>query len=189
MKLITGFGLIAFFWLALWGGFVAFNEYVLKSGTEVLFYIEQRDPRDFFKGDYVQLQFDINQIKLPEGTSISQGAVVYVSLVKNADGCYDSTGISTTRPAGLFIKGKVTFFINELARLPKRETVTTGPQGVWVDYGIERFYIRENTGAAIEKAVREGVAEGKRLKARVMIDRWGRPLIKGLILKSGEISI
>ena len=56
------FVIIAIFWLVIIGGFVAYKEFTLKTGDEILLKTLPVDPRDLFRGDYVILRYEIGTI-------------------------------------------------------------------------------------------------------------------------------
>ena len=62
MKRKNIFLLIGIFWLIIIGGFVAYQEFTLKTGQEVLLKVQPVDPRDLFRGDYVVLRYDITRV-------------------------------------------------------------------------------------------------------------------------------
>ncbi len=51
------FYLIVVFWLLIFSGFIAYKEYTLRTGTEVILKTMPVDPRDLFRGDYVTLNY------------------------------------------------------------------------------------------------------------------------------------
>src|ERR1700741_4829893 len=64
---------------------------ILREGTEITLQTRPVDPRDFLRGDYVTLSYDISAVpagewkgKLPQ----TRAPIVYVKLAPNADGFY-----------------------------------------------------------------------------------------------------
>jgi len=51
----TIFILLAVFWLIIIGGFIGFKEYTLRTGQEVVLKTVPIDPRDLFRGDYINV--------------------------------------------------------------------------------------------------------------------------------------
>jgi uncharacterized membrane-anchored protein len=120
--------LIIAFWVVVIGGFVAYKEFTLRTGTPVLLKTEPVDPRDMFRGDYIILNYDISRM---DTAGIASGSSVYVGLVPEGD-YHVASGIWTEQPEGLFIKGT----LKDNGR---------------IEYGIESFFIPEGTGNSITR--------------------------------------
>lgn len=99
----TVFAIIALQALILCGMFVkAF--YPLYSGQEIKLKTIPRDPRDWFRGNYVDLAYNYSQLdiaKLPNDLDTSQvysfGDELYLSL-KEENGLYEPAGLWTEKP-------------------------------------------------------------------------------------------
>lgn len=121
------------------------------------------DPRDLFYGDFVYLNLAISEVPKEDlqkdvqqvleereneqytfwggGSSIT----VYTILEKQGD-TYTAKEISLTKPkSGLYIKGKIPYYWGD-----------TSSSTVKVDYGLDRYYVEENTGKQLELAAQEG---------------------------------
>ena len=64
---------------------LAFSQQLkIQNGVEMYFKLEPRDPRDPFRGDYVELRYEINTVKFTRYSSYPEvpkvGEEVYVSL-------------------------------------------------------------------------------------------------------------
>jgi uncharacterized membrane-anchored protein len=135
----------------------------LWLGETVLLQVQPLDPRDWFRGDFVILNYDINRIGpdrvegLREDYGMADDHPVYVTLEKAPDGKHWRAGkASIHRPAsGKYIRGKYT-------------------RGM-LRFGIEAYYVQEGTGPRYEQASREG-----RLSAEVALTSWGQATLQGL---------
>jgi len=129
---------------------------ILRDGTEVLLKVEPVDPRDLLRGDYVILRYEISSIPVrlvlnrPDGSFTSHEGDVFVRLKKDADGYWRAVSANldapSTPPPGageIDIKGHVG------AGWTLGEGASVG-----ADYGIERFYVPEGEGRAIEQDMR-----------------------------------
>lgn len=58
------------------------NAHILKTGTKVLLETVPVDPHDIFRGEYARLGYKISTVELPESSSLKEGSIVYVSLIK-----------------------------------------------------------------------------------------------------------
>ena len=157
---------------------------LLAGGREIELAIRPVDPRDLFKGDYVQLALDITQLDpklfiagqvLEPGRPGDQGRAeaqrtIFVTLEQQADQSWHPAAVSRLLPAGL----------------PANRIVLRGRTHPWnpnaVAYGLERYYVPEGTGGHIE-----GLARASKLSAIVAVDRSGRAAIKGLVHEGKRI--
>lgn len=140
----------------------------LAFGQEVKLATVPFDPRDFFRGDYVELSFEIENVsaglispsllaKLNEEDDNDDyrpdGEMdVYVSLKPDESGIYNAALVSDVSGApggGVYVRGKL-----EKYSYPNR----SGTGIIRIDYGnnLSRFYVKENTGPELEDAARKG---------------------------------
>ena len=142
---------------------------VLAFGQEVKLLTVPFDPRDVFRGDYVELRFAIEDIdsdiispnllsKLNENREKRINETeVYVSLKPDDAGISKAVLVSDTPPANdIYIRGKINRRANR------------------INYGnnLSRYYVRENTGLELEEAARKGQihASAKVLKGYIVLD-------------------
>ena len=162
---------------------------ILMFGEEVRLATVPFDPRDLFRGDYVALRFAVEEIPLASFDVVSGGRAAsrgtggpepaemklakdwYVSLERDTSGIFSPEGVGTSPPVGRpYLRGKF--------RAASRGSVARLDFGP----GLERFYLRENTGRALEDAARKG-----RIEAIVRVWR-GMPVIVSLDVKPREPS-
>ncbi|TCS83847.1 GDYXXLXY domain-containing protein [Tepidibacillus fermentans] len=140
-------------------------------GEEILLKTKPLDPRDLFRGDYVSLRYEINDVpfnlfpeELKSGKEFSKfrDKDLYAILQRKGN-FYTVEKISFTKPNHpYYLKAKVNLYgpLNEMSA-----------QNVYVDYQIDRYFVPENTGEDLEKQAREG-----NLVAKVKV--WhGYPLL------------
>lgn len=129
---------------------------VLREGKEVLLKVEPIDPRDLLRGDYVRLNYEIRDVPVdivtnaPSEEFLTEEAPVFVRLSKGEDGYWRPDSASLGQPASSPQAGEVDI----------RGTVSKGwrikPGGsLNVKYGIDRYYVPEGEGRAIEADMRE----------------------------------
>ena len=159
---------------------------ILMFGEEVRLATVPFDPRDLFRGDYVALRFAVEEIPLASFDVVSGGRAAsrgtggpepaemklakdwYVSLERDTSGIFSPEGVGTSPPVGRpYLRGKF--------RAASRGSVARLDFGP----GLERFYLRENTGRALEDAARKG-----RIEAIVRVWR-GMPVIVSLDVSPG----
>ncbi|BCH25213.1 membrane protein [Mesorhizobium sp. L-8-10] len=151
---------------------------LLRAGTEVLLRIQPVDPRDLLRGDYVSLRYDIDRIpaaiitNIPPGASTTEAGPLFVRLKKGTDGFWEAASASfgappatPPGPGDADIRGDVA------AGWSLDQAAFVDP-----DYGIDRFYLPEGEGRAIENDMRE-----RPFAMRVAIGRDGTAQIKALM--------
>jgi uncharacterized membrane-anchored protein len=122
------------------------------------------DPTDLFYGDYVTLNYEMNQPKpnLWKGSKpVQNGEAVYVVLQPELE-IYHATAVYPDKPS---LHG------NEV--LIRGRMVYSGDDFMRIDYGLERYYLPEGTGADLEK-------KRGNLIVRVKIAPWGQMKIASL---------
>jgi uncharacterized membrane-anchored protein len=151
---------------------------VLRAGTEVTLQTRPVDPRDFLRGDYVVLNYDISSV--PAGALQGQPADgrrphVYVKLAPRPDGVYEAQSVHAERvPTSgrdVLIRGRVRWGSN--CGSSRREFCDR----LQLNYGIERYFVPEGEGREIESARNQG-----KVQIVVAVTGSGRATIKRLLL-------
>jgi uncharacterized membrane-anchored protein len=129
---------------------------ILRDGREVMLEVLPVDPRDLLRGDYVRLAYNISSVPIEIFEPVSPGSgdletdTVFVRVKAGADGIWRPVRARFGEPPQsargadeVDIRG-ATFVRN-----------ISNAKFVTVDYGIERFYLPEGEGKAIEGNLRE----------------------------------
>jgi len=146
-------------------GTVITQEYALATGQVILLETRPVDPRDLLSGDYLMLNYKISDVPTnlfspPVKKDLPYGTRIYVALAPGTNQFYVVTRAST----------------NVLAPSSGAEVVLRGQSAyawwnttnaIHVAYGVERYYVAENTGHP----------RGK-LTAQVVVPASGHPKIK-----------
>ncbi|GHC67572.1 GDYXXLXY domain-containing protein [Limoniibacter endophyticus] len=149
---------------------------VLRNGAEIVLQTAPVDPRDLLRGDYVTLGYDITRIELSrvegskENTRRNQPVRVFVQT--GSDGVASFTRASfdsTAMPRE-----------GEIMLLGTARSI--GSTTLLINYGIERYYVPEGKGLAIEHAQRE-----QRVDAVIAVSNGGKAQIKALRIDSKTI--
>jgi uncharacterized membrane-anchored protein len=149
---------------------------ILRDGTEVTLQTRPVDPRDFLRGDYVVLSYDISS--LPAGalkdTPVT-GKGIYVKLAPKAGGLFEAVSVHT-EPVAL---GAGEVLIH--GRLTGGATCGVGSRSycekIFINYGIERFFVPEGEGRELEKSRNQG-----KVTIVAAVTGSGRAAIKRLLL-------
>lgn len=151
---------------------------ILRSGRDVVLKVEPIDPRDLLRGDYVRFGYEIRQIPVrlvenaPSGEFVTEEGPIFVRLGRDADGLWRPRSASLWQPpetppaAGeADIRGSVS----------GGWTMDSG-KSLNVEYGIDRYYVPEGEGRAIEEDMRE-----RPFAVVVAVAKDGTPQIKALM--------
>jgi len=172
------FGAAGLIQVALIGLMVADRVTILRTGVDVTLQTRPLDPRDFLRGDYVTLGYDISSVPagvLKDEPSPGRHPPVFVKLAPNRDGFYEAISVhaapvDVTGPEVL-IRGRVFFGAN------------CGPdlsmfcETLQVRYGIERYFVPEGEGRNLEDA-----RNRRKLTIVAAVAPTGRAAIKRLLI-------
>ena len=147
---------------------------LLARGTEIRLPVVPVDPRDFLRGDYVILSYEISRLRsnpVVGSPPLAADQTVYVAL-QQENGSWRA-GATYDRPplSGLFIKGKV-----ESVR--QNESECPAPCRIYqVSYNLEQFFVPEGKGRALEQ-----LRNDQRLEVDIAIAGDGRAALKRLLV-------
>jgi len=149
---------------------------ILREGTEITLHTRPVDPRDFLRGDYVQLGYDISSVRLDAtaGTPAPErNTPVFVKLAANPEGYYTAVsahlGPVPLAAGEVRIKGHVAYGV--------RCGSDTYCQTVQVTYGLERYFVPQGEGHLIESARNQG-----KVAIVAAVTPAGRAAIKRLLI-------
>lgn len=160
------------------GWMVAGRAALLRHGQEVLLKVEPVDPRDLLRGDYVRLGYEISRLpvdkiaNLPQAELTTVEGPIIVRLHQEPDGFWRATaawlGDAATTPAHASE-------VDIAGRISGGSSLAPGST-IGVDYGIERFYVPEGEGRAIENDIRI-----RSFGIKVAVGQDGSSQIKALV--------
>lgn len=144
--------LVAVLQVAFLGWMIAGRAAILRNGAEVLLKVEPVDPRDLLRGDYVRLGYEISSIpanlvtNLPANDAALSEGPIFVRIGKDADGYWRARSATLGAPATTPATGELDI------RGTASALWRADPDArIFVTYGIERYYVPEGEGLAIEK--------------------------------------
>lgn len=150
----------------------------LIRGTEVILESRMLDPRDLFRGHYVNLSLAISRTPIGEATlegKVSPGAQIYTTLKQGDDRFWVIDTISEEKPAGdqPFLKAAARFYSKDggISR-----------QSYLMRFPFDRYFAEKKNALALEKINRDG-----KLGIIVMVDDKGSGAIKGLLIDGESI--
>ncbi|TIS61776.1 GDYXXLXY domain-containing protein, partial [Mesorhizobium sp.] len=121
----------------------------------VLLRVEPIDPRDLLRGDYIILSYDISRLpvkliaNIPTGKLVSDDTPIVVRLRQGADGYWGATTAWFGQAPAPAASDEVDIVGHVSEGWDLSVATTIAP-----DYGIERFYLPEGEGMAIQNDMR-----------------------------------
>ena len=150
---------------------------ILRNGQEIVLRSSPVDPRDLLRGDYVVLSYNVSSIPVSlfaEARPLRedvQDRTVFVRLREGDGGIWHATAARYGQPPEQPpVEGEVD------VKGTTRSTWFEATSSISVDYGIERFYVPEGEGRAIETAGWTG--DGTDFRMRVAVAADGAAQIK-----------
>lgn len=154
------------------------REWIFRTGDVVYLRTAPVDPRDIFRGDYVQLHYDVS---IPEASLVSKKLhtdlrkgnthyqPIFVHLHKARSGVADITDISISPPdSGLYLKALVGRNIWKDYRNRGR-----------IKYGIEKYFVEQNSGKQLENKLGKRDEWQTSMEMEVALSHSGTAVVKG----------
>ena len=151
---------------------------ILRQGREITLKSTAVDPRDFLRGDYVTLNYDMSTMPagaLKDQRSTGRGNIVYVELAPDADGNFRGVALhrdaDAVTPPNALIKARVV------------SGATCGSDNhsycdtLRLQFGLERYFVPEGEGRVIEAARNQG-----KVSIVAAVTPSGRAAIKRLLV-------
>ncbi len=148
---------------------------ILTSGTEIVLKTKPVDPRDFFRGHYARLNFDISEIPKVANTpsmDFKRNDPVFLRLKRTSNGFWDVVYVydhyPEQQPGSVIIRGTV------------KSTYSTKLR---IRYGIERYFAPKAQALKLEGLTRKEIEVGVILR----ISPKGEAAISGLMIEGKKI--
>ncbi len=152
------------------------REYILKAGKMIYLRTAPVDPRDIFRGDYVRLNYDMSRIAADrledagDHKKIRKGEKIYVGLKEGHNGLYEMAYARLNKPeAGLYLTG----------RSPNHHRIPNPGYPIWINYGIEAYFVEQGAGRAIEKRRGTRTETQVPLEMAIAVGSTGKSVISG----------
>jgi uncharacterized membrane-anchored protein len=141
-------------------GMTAIPLYTIFNGEEITLQTVPVDPSDVFRGDYVSLRYEAEEVpvKLLEKAVLDKskndyGFRVYVSL-KEKDGVYTPAKVTLEKPdTGIYLKGKMGYIGTKWDPFTQKESIDNV---AFVEYSLDKYFVEDNTGLKWEQASSKG---------------------------------
>mgnify|MGYP000738809226 CR=1 FL=1 len=154
---------------------------ILREGTEVTLQTRPVDPRDFLRGDYVVLDYDISQLPAgPLANQPAQSPIVFVKLAPDGNGVYQAISVHADAVAvkspEVLIRGRVV------------SGATCGPDNrafcdrLRIRYNLESYFVPEGEGRKLED-----LRNQRKLMVVAAVTPSGRAAIKRLLVDGEKV--
>jgi len=166
--ILIAFAATALVQLVVPGQMVFENEVAYANGTEYKFKTEPVDPNDPFRGKYISLDFEADEVTVPDG-NWGYGEAGYVVLGKDRKGFAKIDKLLHEKPeTGDYIKVEANNNYNGKVR---------------IKYPFDRFYMEEDKAQDAEIAYREYSRDTTKLPAYAVVAVKGEvAVIKDVII-------
>lgn len=154
---------------------------LLQDGKQIILKTRPIDPRDFLRGYYVRLNYDISRISLDDldqsdeaeekRPTFKRHSPVFVKLRRDDDGFWSPISLHHTKPTGesgddhqpddIIIRGRVLY-----GNSPDRTKVPTTCK-ISIRYGIEKFFAQKKRTRKLESFSRQTTPEMDELDKRI----------------------
>ncbi|RUV50564.1 hypothetical protein EOA85_30780 [Mesorhizobium sp. M5C.F.Ca.IN.020.29.1.1] len=177
IRLIISAVVLALIQIGFLSWIIAGRAAILRDGRQVLLRVEPIDPRDLLRGDFIRLGYDISRIpvkliaNIPAGKLTSDDTPIVVRLKQGADGYWQATAAWFGHAPAPAASDETDIVGHVSAGWDLSAATTIAP-----DYGIERFYLPEGEGIAIQDDMRV-----RPFGVRVAIAADGAAQIKALM--------
>ena len=171
-------------------GFSFSQEIILRTGQEVILETNPVDPRDVFRGEYINLRYEISTLsskqccfelfEQDQREEVDYGETIYVYL-EPIEERWIATKASTTQkdksnPVDVIIKGRISSIESHCPETIPDETCKEKEYSI--EYGIESYFVPEGQGQTIEQS--------QNLKVIARVNSRGIAKISNLIV-NGEL--
>lgn len=128
--------------------------YTLLNGEEIILQTRPVDPSDPFRGDYVNLNYEAEQVPIDrvDGAVVRKvqnglGQVTVYVLLKKKDGIHTPSKVLLNKPAkGIYLTGQVDY----IGQNENQKNVA------YIRYSLDKYFVEDNTGTRLETASTHG---------------------------------
>lgn len=148
------------------------SQVTLSTGNEYKFKLAPVDPEDPFRGKYLNLSFEADQVKVIPPPQWSPGDKGFAILEEDDKGFARIRELVMDKPAAdsNFIRVKVQNVVGE------------DPMTVYVQYPFDRYYINERMARPIEEMIFENQSDTTRLNYALVRVNSGQAALEKLYL-------
>lgn len=149
------------------------RETVLKNGEQFKFKTAPVDPYDAFRGRYVALRIEGDNVPVPKESKLKYGQTVYAIINTDEQGFAKFAAVTTDKPQGKsYIQAKVRYISGGKA---------------YLDLSIDRYYMEEKAAPSAERIYRQYSQRGKEEAYVIIRVKDGFAVIENLYVRGQRI--
>ncbi len=154
------------------------KEDVLTNGQEFKFKTAPIDPHDLFRGKYIYLNFQANEVEVQSIKEYVYDENMYAIITKDSNGYAKIQSISKATPTDTenFVKIRVRNFFG-----------TGNRQRVVVGYPFDRYYMEESKAPVAEKAYNESIIDTTQITYALVSIKDGESVLKDVLINGVPI--
>jgi uncharacterized membrane-anchored protein len=175
---LTGLIILCLAQLFVAGRMISTHEAVLKEGVAYKFKTAPIDPNDPFRGKYITLNFENNELNVPDATQWHAGQRAYGRIKNNDEGFAIIDQLVEILPDTEEPYFEMT--IGNIINTPEE-------QKVFLNFPFDRFYLEEKKAPEAEQIYREALASGSADTYALVYIKAGRAVIEDVLV--GDLSI
>lgn len=175
--IFTVFILVALAQLVIPAGMIFNREDVLATGRDFKFKTAPVDPNDPFRGKYITLRYEDNEIQLQHDTNWVRNEAIYVILSTDAEGFVEILAFSKEKPTGNpdFVKAKVI------------DVNFNDPYSLFIEYPFNRFYMEESKAPVAEQVYNEALPDTTVVTCALVSVKEGEAVLKDVLIDGVSI--
>lgn len=154
---------------------IADRENTLQKGVAYKFKVAPVDPNDPFRGKYITLSFEENEIEVPAGQEWKRNDDIYVHLTTDEEGFAEVLSVSKEKPAA-----GTDYVVARVNHAYQQD----GQQKINFNYPFDRFYMEESKAYEAELAYRESLQDTSR-QAYAVVNVKGSSAVLSEVLIDG----
>jgi len=153
------------------------KEQVIMDGKEFRFRTAPIDPNDPFRGKYITLSFNANEVKVQDSVDWYTGDPVFVYLTTDSAGYAFIQSVTKDQPFELddYVNATVDYVI--------ADTVST----VFISYPFDRFYMEESKAPAAEQIYNEAAVDTNQVAYAVVMIKSGEAVVRDVMIDGVSI--
>jgi uncharacterized membrane-anchored protein len=158
------------------GMMIADSESVISEGKEFKFKTEPIDPSDPFRGKYITLRFEADNMELEGTVEFQTGQKIFVTFEEDSAGFAVPSGIYKTEPeTPYYLETKIAYVSSHR------------DHRVHFDLPFNRFYLEESKALKAEELYREAQRDSMQVAYALVNLGAGQAVIKDVILNNRPI--
>jgi len=176
-SLIAAFVLLAFVQLYVPAKMILNQEDVLNKGREFKFKTAPIDPNDPFRGKYITLRFDANEVVVANTAEWTYNESIFVAISEDAEGYVQLDSLMKKAPAGThnYVKARIDYIRGD------------DSYEIGIEFPFERYYMEESKAYDAELAYAESQVDSTQVAYALVAIKDGEAALKDVLINEESI--